>query len=294
MIAENQNSVDALRLLLAQRRLYSQSKRWLGLRWLGMLVIALIAPILAVVRPELAVISGAIAGAWIFLGRTALYRLEQTKVEQAAAVQEIFDQRVYGMPSSGSRASLPSLEEIALLAGPDTQIQKAAQGEKLFDWYPIDTSQDGALTVAICQRANVSYADRLLKTTATVWIASMIVWVAVLGVAAFYFKLDASQLVLGIALPLLPAFLDVWEYWRSIRRAARDRRDLVTTIEQRIEGGAGGLDPQDMLVWQGRLFDLRRNAPQVPDAIYWMSRKKNELAMKSAADQLTRKSKGNE
>lgn len=220
-IAKNQNSTRALRLLLAQRRLYSQSKRWLGLRWLGMLVIALLAPILAVVEPEMAVISGAVASVWIFLGRTALYRLEQKKVEQAAAVQEIFDQHVYGMPSSGDRTSLPSLEEIALLAGPDTEILKAAEDEKLLDWYPIDTSQDGALTVAICQRANVSYADRLLKTTATVWIAGMIAWVVVLASASFYFKLDSSQLLLGIVFPLLPAFLDVWEYWRSIRRAAR-------------------------------------------------------------------------
>ncbi|BBZ30272.1 hypothetical protein MMAD_45670 [Mycolicibacterium madagascariense] len=257
-----------------------------------MLVIALVAPILAVVKPEMAVVSGAVSGAWIFLGRTALYRLEQRKVEQAAAVQEIFDQLVYGMPSSGDRTSLPSLEEIALLAGPDDGIRKAAEDEKLIDWYPINASQAGALTVAICQRANVSYADRLLKTTATVWVVGMAAWVVILSAAGICFKLDSSQLLLGIALPLLPAFLDVWEYWRSLRRAARDRRDLVTTIEERIDGDSGGLDPQDMLVWQGRLFDLRRNTPQVPNAIYWLSRKKNELAMKSAADQLARRNKG--
>ncbi|MBA0045408.1 S-4TM family putative pore-forming effector [Mycobacteroides sp. LB1] len=293
-IAANQNSLAALRLLLAQRRLYSQSKRWLGLRWLGMLVIALAAPILSVAKPETAVISGAVAGAWIFLGRTALYRLEQKKVEQAAAVQEIFDLHVFGMPSSGSRASLPSLEEISLIAGPDSGISKAATDAKLIDWYPIDNTQGGRLTVAICQRANVSYSDRLLKSTATVWIAGMAVWAVALVAVSIYFNLSSSQLLLGIVLPLLPAFLDVWEYWRAIRRAAVDRRDLVTTIEQRITTGAKGLEPEDMLVWQGRIFELRRSAPQVPDIIYWLSRKRNELAMRSAAEQLRTKAKGEE
>jgi SMODS-associating 4TM effector domain len=291
-IADRQNSLDALRLLLAQRRLYSQSKRWLGLRWLGMVVIAIVAPVVSVIWPNLAVAAGAVAGAWIFIGRTALSRLEQKKVEQAAAVQEVFDQLIFGMPSSGGRAALPSLEEISLLAGPDADIPGKANKQKLTDWYPIDTSQEGLLAVAICQRANASYSDRLLKTTAQVWVIGMAVWAVALVAAGISFKLTAAQFILGILMPLLPPFLDVWEYWRSLRRAAVDRRDLVTTLEQRIAGDAGGLDPQDALVWQGRLFDLRRNAPQVPNSIYWLSRKRNELAMKSAADQLAKKAKG--
>jgi len=293
-IAGRQNSVDALRLLLAQRHLYSQSKRWLGLRWLGMLVIAIAAPVISVIWPDSAVAAGAVAGAWIFIGRTALSRFEQKKVEQAAAVQEVFDQLVFGMPSSGDRAASPSLEEISLLAGPDPNILDKARDQKLVDWYPVDANEDGLLTVAICQRANASYSDRLLKTTAQVWVVGMGVWAIALVGASLYFNLTASQFILGILLPLLPAFLDVWEYWRSIRRAAVDRRDIVTTIEQKIAGDSGGLDAQDLLVWQGRLYDLRRNAPQVPDSVYWLSRKRNELAMKSAAGQLSKKAKGDQ
>ncbi|MBF6445962.1 hypothetical protein IU434_28585, partial [Nocardia farcinica] len=148
-IADNQNEVGALRLLLAQRRLYSMSKRWLGFRWLGMLVIAVMAPPVAVIWPKLAVIAGAVAGLWVFLGRTILLQLERNRTEQAAAVQECFDFMVYGMPSSGRRPELPSLEAISLLAGPDDSIESKAQKEKLLDWYPIDRQQRGIVTVAI-------------------------------------------------------------------------------------------------------------------------------------------------
>ena len=40
-IKERQNEPDALRLLIAQRRLYRKAKRWLGIRWIGMVIIGI-------------------------------------------------------------------------------------------------------------------------------------------------------------------------------------------------------------------------------------------------------------
>lgn len=285
-ISDRQNGRDALRLLLAQRKLYSQSKRWLGLRWLGMLVIALAAPPIAVIWPNLAVAAGAVAGGWIFIGRTALFQLEQKTVERAASVQERFDFTVFGMPATGIRSALPSLEDIASLAGPDGKIADRARKGKLNDWYPIDVNQSGLKTVAICQRANVSYSDRLLNMTARIWVVTLSIWVVALIVASIALKVSLSAFLLGAMMPLLPAFLDVWEYWRNIRRAAKDRRDLATTIETSLSNTSPPVDSQDLLVWQERIFDLRRNAPQVPDFIYKVTRKRNEAAMHTAADQL--------
>jgi SMODS-associating 4TM effector domain len=62
MLINNAGALDAYRLLLAQRKLYSKSKKWLTLRWLGMLLIAIAAPVVAVIWPNLAVVAGAIAG----------------------------------------------------------------------------------------------------------------------------------------------------------------------------------------------------------------------------------------
>jgi hypothetical protein len=52
------------------------------------------------------------------------------------------------------------------------------------------------------------------------------------------------------------------------------------------------MEGQDLLVWQERLFDLRRSAPVIPDFLYKLRRKANERAMHSAANQLNRRRGG--
>ncbi|WP_155981249.1 S-4TM family putative pore-forming effector [Nocardia sp. BMG111209] len=156
------------------------------------------------------------------------------------------------------------------------------------NWYPIEREQRGIVTVAICQRANASYWDQLLRTTARVWIFALVLWTVALIIASFVFNLSLERFLLGMAFPLLPAALDVWEYWVSIRRASRERREMSVAIEDKLADNASGLESQDLLVWQERLFDMRRYSPQVPNLIYKFRRKRNEAAMTTAAQLLSR------
>lgn len=291
-IKARQNDPDALRLLIAQRFLYRRAKRWLGVRWLGMLIIGVGAPVVSVLWPSLAVASGAVAGLWIFLGRTSLLARQTAITSQAASVQEQFDTFVFAMPEIARRPELPTLEEIAAMAGPDDQLEAVARKEKLTDWYPIDEANEGVVTIAIAQRANASYTDRLIRTTSTVWSVSVGVWVAALLIAGMVVDLTLSQFLLGILLPVLPAFLDVVQYVASVRRSSSDKKALASTIEESICEGSDALHPEDLLIWQTQLFDLRRSAPEVPDLIYKITRSRNERAMESAARQLGRRSKG--
>jgi hypothetical protein len=52
ILLRRQDELDALRLLIAQKRLYSRAKRWVAIRWFGMLVIGLAAPIIAMIWPQ--------------------------------------------------------------------------------------------------------------------------------------------------------------------------------------------------------------------------------------------------
>lgn len=286
-----QNSDDALRLLIAQRRLYSKSKRWLGVRWLGMVAIGLAAPVMAVIWPRYAVAAGAVAGLWIFLGRTALVILQGSMSTRAAAIQEQFDVLVFGMPGDTRRSSLPSLEEISRLAGRDDRIQSTAREKRLVDWYPIDAADSAVVSVAICQRANVSYTDRLLRSTAIAWSVATAAWVCALVLLSAIHQISLGTFLLGIALPVLPAFLDVLQYVLAVRRSARDRADLAREIERQLEETIGQLNSSDLLVWQSRIYDLRRAVPEIPDFLYWLRRRLNERTMVSAARQLGRRSR---
>ena len=179
-IQTRQNDPEALRLLIAQRRLYRKAKRCLALRWIGMGGIAIAAPVLAVIWPSLAVVAGAVAGVWLFFGRTALVTAQNSLTARAASVQEQFDFYVFQMPNRAARSTLPSLEEIAAVAGPDDQITAMAEKERLLDWYSIDAEVPGEVAVAIAQRANASYTDSLLRTTAFAWGIALAVWSVVL------------------------------------------------------------------------------------------------------------------
>jgi hypothetical protein len=286
-----QDERDALRLLIAQRRLYRRAKRWLGLRWFGMLVIGLAAPVVAVIEPDFAVWVGGVAGLWLFVGRTALVFVQSATTARAAATQEQFDFYVYGMPSSIDRTTLPPLEEIAKIAGADDQLKVIATEEKLIKWYPIKAADSGIVSVAISQRANASYADRLLRTTAITWGVVTAVWAVALIVASVIAALPLLTFIAGVLLPLLPAFLDIVQYVVGIWRAARDRGDLARSIEEKLRGIGSAIEPSDLLVWQERLYGLRTCTPEVPDFIYKLQRKANERAMHSAARQLADKAK---
>lgn len=291
-IMSRQNETAALRYLIAQRRLYSRAKRWLAIRWLGLLVIGIGAPVASILWPSMAVASGAVAGIWLFLGRTLLVFFQNATTTKAAAVQEQFDFYVFQMPDNANRSALPSLEDIARIAGPDDQLVGVAKKEKLLDWYPLDKSDDGTVSVAVSQRANASYTDSLLRTTAIVWAVVTAIWVVGLVAASVLLKFELAAFLLGVVFPVLPAFLDVVQYVAGVWRSAGERRDLARTIESHIDGSEGPVDGQDLLVWQERIFDLRRSSPEVPDLLYKIRRKVNERAMHSAARQLGHRAKG--
>lgn len=285
----NQDKISALRLLIAQRKLYSSSKRWLGLRLIGMGLIGIAAPVITLLWQDAAVIIGAVAGTWIFLGRTAFIILERRISAKAAAVQELFDLEVFEMPSLGERSPMPTLEEITNLAGSDKEIARTAKQEKLLGWYSVNPADGGLTSVAICQRTNAAYSGGLLKVTSKIWMTITVLWVILLIILSALMNFSLSTFLLGVFLPLLPAFLDTFEYWKGIRRASIDRDNLSQEIQTKIEDDS--VVDEDLLIWQTRMYDLRRDAPQVPDFIYGLMRSQNERTMHSVAKQLSKTAK---
>jgi SMODS-associating 4TM effector domain len=287
-IAETQDSLPALRLLLGQRRLYSRAKRWSFLRWLGFSILGVAAPLVAVFIPSFAVVVGAVAGGWIFLSRTLFSSLEASREAKAASIQEDFDLLVFGMPEIATRDPRATPEELADLVGPDDELPAAAASESLTGWYPLDPALDGQTSIAIAQRANAAYAERLQTLNANCWLAVVGIWVVAALALSFFKRVELVTFMLGVVLPILPAALDVLDQWRQARAAAADRRSMATDIEDAIRGTGGReLSKDDLLLWQERLYSLRRRSPQVPNLVYRGARRRNEQAMNAAAADLS-------
>jgi len=286
-IANRQNSDEALRLLLAQRRLYTRAKRWQGARWIGLLILGVAAPFISLLIPGSAVAVGAITGIWLFVGRTFLTAAEARTMTKAAAVQEELDLYIFEMPETIERASRPTIEDIELLIRDKRGLRAAAERERLVDWYDVEPTHPGAETIAIAQRANASYTDRLIRTAVTVWATVTVIWLVILITWSALSGLAFGLVLLGVLFPVLPAALDVADYLRSTWRAAQDRADLAHTIESRLEEDEPIIG-QDLISWQTQLYDLRRTTPQVPDWLYKITRRRNEAAMHAASKRLRR------
>lgn len=286
-IAKAQNEPHALRLLLAQRRLYVRAKRWAFTRMIGLGAIAVLAPILTAFAPGLSVVAASAAGLWIFLSRTLLISFETTAAGRAAVIQELFDLTVFDMPTLAARDPQVSPEEVARLVGTDQQVSAAVRRESLVDWYPIDTRLDGAEAIAISQRANAAYAERLLWWNASIWLGLSVGWAGIAIALGVAFGLSLAAFLLGVALPVLPPLLDTFDQWRNVRGAGEERRALAATIEAVLRDPARlHVDPLSLLVWQDQLFGLRRDAPQIPNLVYAATRKKNERVMSEVAREL--------
>ncbi|MEV7652366.1 S-4TM family putative pore-forming effector, partial [Kocuria marina] len=200
--------------------------------------------------------------------------------------QETLDHYLFDMPETITRSEAPSPEDIAIVAGDQDTFTRVAQKEKLLDWYTVHTSSPGIVNIAIAQRSNAAYTDRLIRTMVTVWAIASALWLITLVTWASLTDVTLATFLLGALLPVLPVFLDVTEYVLNTWQAAHDRADLAATIARRLTTARESIQPQDLLVWQERLFELRRTTPQVPNWLYKLNRPKNENAMNQAAQQL--------
>ena len=129
-----------------------------------------------------------------------------------------------------------SIEEIAQLAGTDEAVAADAEKEHLKDWYPFNAQVNGAASIAIAQRANAAYSERLLHANANVWLTITLAWSGVAVIVGVIVGLTFTQFLLGVALPLLPALLDVWDQFRSTKRAGELRRAMADDMEKEIRG----------------------------------------------------------
>lgn len=248
----------------------------------------MVAPLIAVFMPPAAVAVGAVAGIWIFSSRTLFAGWEATRAAKAAAVQEDFDCLVFAMPLLAVRSPRPTPEEIAAAAGPDTEISATAVEEKLIGWYPFDRNLDGTTSIAIAQRANAAYSERLQQLNAKCWLAVLVAWTTAAVVLSLAVNVELPTFLLGVVAPLLPAFLDVTDQWRLAKHAGADRRSMADDIERAIRGtGPNPLSDDDLMVWQERLYTLRRSSPLVPNLVYKRARDKNERVMNTAAAELS-------
>jgi hypothetical protein len=283
-IVEAQNQDANLRLLLAQRRLYSRAKGWSTVRGVGVAIVAIAAPILTAIVPEAAVWAATVAAVWFSLNRLLFSFLERHFATRGATAQERFDTNIFGMPTISVRDPRLIPEEIRRLTGDRVRRKKAYSDGSLKNWYPIRVDVNGDIAIAISQRANLAYSQTLLARNSALWLGLLLVWTLVaigIGIASDF---ELLTFLLVVAIPTLPPLLDAVDEAVRVHTAGKERRALANEIQDAIDAEeVTPIEPNQLLAWQSQLFALRRDSPLVPDWLYWLLRPRTEDEMKDGA-----------
>ena len=264
-IFDSQNEEPRLRMLAAQRRLYSDAKVASVSRLVVLAVGSIGATLTALAFPDARGVVGAVFTFVLAAVQLVGSAREKRCNRNAAAVQEQFDVEVFGLPWNDLLIDRPTPTLIADAArrynGPDT----------LRDWYPDTDGVHRPLDVLICQRTNVGWGASLHRAWAVTLAAGVATVAGVAILIGMVGGLKVTDFLLAVLLPLLPLLPLLREGYEAFV-AHRDSADEKTSVEQKImalwrEGLAGsdGVTVADCRKVQDRIVMLRLANAVIPD-----------------------------
>ncbi|GAB3121927.1 hypothetical protein GCM10027160_39950 [Streptomyces calidiresistens] len=276
-IWETQNESESIRLLAAQRQSYSDAKMihfsQMTLTFTGGILVATSTFLFEAFRPVLAAALGCLL---LGLSVVASSR-EKRKIEIAASIQEKFDTEVFQLNwSRAHKVSTPSASEVARAA-------LRHRGGNLNNWYSLNQPVNRPLDVLICQRANLGWGI----ATHRAWAATVLcTGLAILGTATVFVSLSgmpATKALLGVYIPLLPAFKETGETWLSNSRSAalKEEADLeAAKIWNSSMQSRRAPTEQHCRKLQDKILESRMTNSLIPDWFNGMLRNREESVMK--------------
>lgn len=289
-IVENQELPENIKLLAAQKNIYSRAKNIIGLQMILSVPIAICAVITAIVKPELKEYI-AIWGILVVVFDLFVFTPWVKKLQDSAArIQELFDTKVYGLEwneiSVGKRPEPELIYEEASKHGIDE-----ADIADLRKWYPtIIEKVPEMFGIIISQRSNVWW-DARMRRKYTLSIRVILVSIA-LGLIGYgvYEKKDMLEFLAFIVVPLASTY--IFGYRQMIDHGdAADRLDMLKELSEKIWSNALAGKKVTVLKLESRalqdqIFEHRKKNPPIFDFLFRWFRDGNEVLMNKGAEVL--------
>lgn len=284
-ISVKQNEPQQLRLLAAQRYLYSQAKRFHLWRLGTAILLAALAPVLVFAWPDSRVIMAFLGAVGALLGKLVLQREEVRRTRQAANIQEQFDVAVFGLPWNRIRVGPKLTPELISAADRDFKGDRS----QLKDWYVTSDQLSEDQAVLLCQRSNLVWDWRMRRQFAAL-IAVILIALGVLDLAiALITDMSLLDFLLALLFPTLPAFLQGTELVRGHWEIAEDKEGLekvVCNMWEESLAEPSSVTLSDCRCIQDRIYELRCKSPLVPDQWYGLLRKWYQIDMAAAVSSM--------
>lgn len=172
-IIKNQNKNEFIEYLKAQRVAYSQCKIFQVFDLVS-IVIAIILPIIGIIRNDFVNYLGAFGVLW-----TIIYLVSENyrrkKTEQGAKLQEQFDTELYDIPWNEILCKDKISSDIRI------DLAKKYNEDGLKNWYSkeVDESLPKQAAILLCQRINFSWELKLRKLFVTFLVFSLVLYYGV-------------------------------------------------------------------------------------------------------------------
>lgn len=290
-ITKQQDSPEILKLLAAQRELYSSAKKTFLLQTIFSVAIPVLAAFSILYYPDLSVY-GAIYGIlFLVIDEVIFNHIIDGRKRKAVSIQEKLDCSLFGISPSPLRPSnLVTDEEIQSYY---TKHIGKNPDHKLKAWYPeaiADLNNDLVATL-ICQRANCWWDSKLKRRYKNVLTGLMISVPALVIILGVINKLELTQGV-HIINTLVPFFAMLLKERAAHSEADQRLKNLHSYCQDvfnRIKGQTLDLTtlPGITRRIQDAIYENRLQGPLVFDIIYDRFRSIDEEQMKrNAAEQV--------
>jgi hypothetical protein len=286
-INRKQNAERQLKILAAQRQLYSSAKVIIGIQMIMAGPVAMTATLLGIYFADFKNYAALLGVTTLVLDLTLLNPLQKKLRGKGASVQEEFDTTVLDIEWNelkvGKRPVPELIYEYARAFGCDAQ-----KLDKLKNWYPVEVKK---LPIhwgrIVCQRANLWWDSTLRRTYANTLLTILILLAISLVWFAFIQDLSVTDFVMKMVIPMAALYkLGVGQFIEH--RDAADRLDNLRDHAEKlwseaIKGASLHVLKLKTRNLQDEIFDGRKRNPPVFYTIFWIFRNKHESQMNQSA-----------
>lgn len=275
-----QNTPDAQRRVAAQARLYSDAKLIFNVRLTMIAVLSVVSGITALLTEGTVRTGvGVAGGVGLLLFSIIGGDIERRRRLQAAAIQEEFDTKLFGLPWNEMAVARPSSVLVARAAA-------RYDGGRERDWYADTETTHRPFDVLICQASNLGWGAVTHRIWAWALSGILALLVSIVTVVAVVSGLPADDVVAVMVVPALPLVKEGVEQIKAHFETARDKEDVEAKLNDAWAGGmTGNKIPSEEVLRkiQDRILALRQRNHYVPDWLDRLLHDRSERAMRATA-----------
>ncbi len=290
-IAELQNEPHNIKLLAAQRELYSSAKMFYAIQFLFSVLIPVVIAVVTLFNPQWGIYGAAYGIVFTVVEVIGFTPFIAKLKEKAASIQEEFDCTVLKLSRPlMSISDMFTLEDI--LKNHDQYQNGQGSTDDLKDWYgeEINNVKDQYIAALICQRSNSWWDLKLRKRYKVLIIVVLISIPVILLIAGLVndIKLTEAVLMLGVLMPFFIFLQKELTDHLNVSKKLKQLNDCFQSTFEELEKKT--LEKAQLAhisrTIQDKIFENRMNGSLVPDWVYKRFREKDETEMKMILKEL--------